>query len=124
MVWFTVTQAKTTLVEHIPTTINEDPTGTLYWWVDWFGTRYVQYLAGLHVILRDCICVTVTHLVPGTGTIFGIFCRARVCDAVYSLIFERCTGINSIGECITIYVYWQGYHTHLLSHLLVSLSKP
>ncbi len=25
MVWFTV-QAKTTLVEHIPTTINEDPT--------------------------------------------------------------------------------------------------
>jgi hypothetical protein len=26
MVWFTVTQAKTTLVEHIPTTINEDPT--------------------------------------------------------------------------------------------------
>ncbi len=25
MVWFTVTQAKTTLVEHIPT-INEDPT--------------------------------------------------------------------------------------------------
>jgi hypothetical protein len=26
MVWFTVTQAKTTLVEHISTTINEDPT--------------------------------------------------------------------------------------------------
>ena len=26
MVWFTVTQAKTTLVEHIPTTINEGPT--------------------------------------------------------------------------------------------------
>jgi hypothetical protein len=29
MVWFTVTQAKTTLVGHIPTTINEDPTHTL-----------------------------------------------------------------------------------------------
>jgi hypothetical protein len=28
MVWYTVTQAKTTLVEHIPTTINEDPTTT------------------------------------------------------------------------------------------------
>jgi hypothetical protein len=26
MVWFTDTQEKTTLVEHIPTTINEDPT--------------------------------------------------------------------------------------------------
>ncbi len=30
MVWFTVTYAKTTLVEHIPTTINEDPTILCY----------------------------------------------------------------------------------------------
>jgi hypothetical protein len=47
MVWFTVTQAKTTLVEHISTTINEDPT------ISRFDNESQKKVASLPILVLD-----------------------------------------------------------------------